>query len=402
MSGPATTERRKSDHIAINLSEDVQATGITSGFERYRFVHTALPELDLSDVDTRTTFLGRELRAPVLVSAMTGGVERGWEINRRLAAAAQALGCAMGVGSQRAAIEDPARARFYRVRDVAPDILLIANLGAVQLNYGYGPDECRRAVEMIGADALALHLNPLQEALQPEGNRDFSSLLGKIERVCAALDVPVVVKEVGWGISTRVARQLANAGVAAIDVGGAGGTSWSAVELHRATTSLGRRLSETFAGWGIPTAESLLLAQVGAPDIPLIASGGLRTGLDAAKALALGADLAGFAGPLLRAAAAGEAETVELLTALVEELRLAMFCTGAGTVPQLRRVDLFDGDDDRLLPPRRQGTVDWCSSFASADGSPAERSGKASGFDAGAVPVSILTEDGGWHAAPRP
>ena len=350
MSATATIERRKHDHIRINLEEDVQAREATTGFERFHFVHTALPERNLSEVDVRTRFLGRDLGAPILISSMTGGIERGWEINRRLATAAQALGCAMGVGSQRAAIEDPARARFFRVRDVAPDILLLANLGAVQLNYGYGIDECRRAVEMIGADALILHLNPLQEALQPEGNRDFSALLGKIAAVCAALGVPVVVKEVGCGISTPVARQLAEAGVAAIDVSGAGGTSWSAVERHRAGTDLARRLSETFADWGIPTATSLRMARMGAPGLPLVASGGLRTGLDAAKAIALGADLAGFAGPLLRAAVAGEAETVELLTALVEELRLAMFCTGCGNLAELRHADLFDVDDDRLLP----------------------------------------------------
>jgi isopentenyl-diphosphate delta-isomerase len=348
MSQPTTIEQRKTDHIRINLEEDVRGRGVATGFDRYRFVHAALPELDLDAVDLRTTFLGRSLRAPLLVSSMTGGVERGWEITRRLAVAAQTVGCAIGVGSQRAAIEDRSRARYFAVRDVAPDVLLFANLGAVQLNYGYGVDECRRAVEMIGADALVLHLNPLQEALQAEGNRDFSSLIGKIARVCAALPVPVVVKEIGCGISTGVARRLREAGVAAIDVGGAGGTSWSAVERHRATTALARRLGETFADWGIPTATSLHMAALGAPGLPLIASGGLRTGLDAAKAIALGADLTGFAGPLLKAAATGETETVDLLTALAAELRLAMFCCGAGNLTQLKRAELLVGDDDHL------------------------------------------------------
>jgi isopentenyl-diphosphate delta-isomerase len=206
---------------------------------------------------------------------------------------------------------------------------------------------------MVQADALVLHLNPLQEALQPEGNRDFSSLLRKIAAVCAALDVPVVVKEVGWGICTGVARQLAEAGVAAIDVSGAGGTSWSAVERHRATSPLQRRLSETFADWGIPTAESLRMAQTGAPGLPIVASGGLRTGLDAAKAIVLGADLTGFAGPLLKAAAAGEDETVELLTALIEELRIAMFCTGSGDLNALRHVELIDSAADGRNGPVR-------------------------------------------------
>ena len=355
MKSLAGTEQRKRDHIRINLEQDVGAVETTTGFERYQLVHAALPELDLRDIDPSTVFLGHNLAAPILISSMTGGVERGAEITRRLARAAQALGCAIGVGSQRAGLEDPSLAGHFAVRDVAPDVLLFANLGAVQLNYGFGPGECRRAVEMIEADALFLHLNPLQEALQPEGNRDFSGLLRKIEAVCTLSDVPVVVKEVGCGISTAVAAQLASIGVAAIDVSGAGGTSWSAVEHHRATTVLGRRLSETFVDWGIPTAVSLRMAREGAPHLPLIASGGLRTGLDAAKAIALGAGLAGFAGPLLKAAATGEHETFTLLTALIEEVRLAMFCSGAATIPELQQVDLLvDGAD---VVRRRSGDL---------------------------------------------
>jgi isopentenyl-diphosphate delta-isomerase len=230
------------------------------------------------------------------------------------------------------------------VRDVAPGVLLLANLGAVQLNYGFGVDHCRRAVEMIEADALVLHLNPLQEALQPDGNHDFSSLTGKIVRVCDALEVPVIVKEIGFGISAEVAHRLMECGVAAIDVGGAGGTSWSAVEHHRAGADLYRRVSRTFTEWGIPTALSLQLAQNGAPGLPVIASGGLRSGIDAAKALALGADLAGFAGPLLKAAAAGEEAAFAALTVLIAELRLAMFCTGSRTVSHLRLAHLPEID----------------------------------------------------------
>jgi isopentenyl-diphosphate delta-isomerase len=339
--GAVTTADRKADHLAINLEQDVHFREVTTGFEQYHFVHTALPDLSLDEVDLGASFLGHRLRAPFLISSMTGGMERGHEINRRLAVAAQHVGCAMGVGSQRVSIEDPTRASTFAIRDVAPDIVLLANLGAIQLNYGYGPDECRRAVEMIDADALILHLNPLQEALQREGNRDFSGLLRKIESVCQALGKPVVVKEVGCGISAPVARQLASIGVAAIDVSGAGGTSWSAVEHYRAESPLRRRLSATFIDWGIPTALSLQMAQAGAPDMPLIASGGLQTGLDAAKAIALGADLAGFAGPLLRAAVAGEAVLAEVLEALAEELRLAMFCTGARTVTDLARTQLI-------------------------------------------------------------
>lgn len=336
------TQGRKAEHIQINLEHDVSAKGVTSGLERYRFAHTALPELDLREVDTCCAFLGRELRAPILVSCMTGGVPQALEINERLARAAEALGCAMGVGSQRAAIEDPALVRHFQVRDAAPGVLLLANLGAVQLNYGYDVDQCRRAVEMIGADALVLHLNPLQEAVQPEGNTDFSGLLAKIAAVCEALETPVIVKEVGWGISETVARGLAEAGVAAIDIAGAGGTSWSEVERHRASTALRRRISGAFAGWGLPTADSLLMARAGAPDTPLIASGGLRTGIDAAKCIALGADLAGFAAPLLKAAAQSGEAAHDMLLALIEELRISMFATGARDLAALKRVELLE------------------------------------------------------------
>jgi len=334
------TVQRKQDHLRIVIDDAVNAIGITTGLERYRLVHCALPEIDLSTIDTSTQFLGRTLRAPILISGMTGGVERGAEINRRLAAAAQELGCAMGVGSQRVAIEDPALAHHFRLRDVAPDILLLANLGAVQLNYGYGPAECQRAVAQIDADALVLHLNPLQEALQVDGNTNWSGLLRGIAGVCASIEVPVVVKEVGWGISARVARQLAEVGVAAIDVGGAGGTSWSEVERHRGPTAVLRRVCGSFAGWGIPTADSLVAIRASAPEMPLIASGGLRSGVEAAKTIALGANLAGFAAPLLRAAAASEAGAHELLTALIDELRLSMFCCGASDLTQLKRTEL--------------------------------------------------------------
>ena len=201
-------QQRKSDHIRINLQEDVNFKHISTGFERYRFVHCALPGFSLEDVDISTKLLGKRLAAPLLISSMTGGTPEASAINQRLAEAAQAAGVGMGLGSQRAAIEDPALVDTYRVRHVAPDILLMANLGAVQLNYGYGPDECRRAVEMVEADALILHLNPLQEALQPEGETRFAGLLSKIEPVCRVLEVPVVAKEVGWGFSERAARQL--------------------------------------------------------------------------------------------------------------------------------------------------------------------------------------------------
>jgi isopentenyl-diphosphate delta-isomerase len=332
--------KRKRDHLRICREEDVRVRGVTTGLERYRLRHCALPGLRLDQVDLSAQFLGKKLRAPLLISAITGGTAPARQINLNLAAAAQALGLAMGVGSQRSAIEHPRQARTYQVRAVAPDILLFANLGAVQLNYGYGLAECRRAVDMIGADALVLHLNPLQEALQPHGNTDFAGLLDKIAAICRDVEVPVIVKEVGWGISEFVARQLASAGVAAIDVSGAGGTSWSEVEKHRAESDFQRRVAAAFAHWGIPTADAILQAQHGAPNLPLIASGGIASGPDAAVALALGADLVGLARPLLEAAThSAEAVTSELQV-LIEGLRIAMFAAGVPDIPSLKEAPL--------------------------------------------------------------
>jgi isopentenyl-diphosphate delta-isomerase len=337
-------QQRKADHIRINLEEDVSFAGVSTGLERYRFTHCALPEFDLADVDTHVTLLNKRLSLPLLISSMTGGTPRARTLNRRLAAAAQEAGIGMGVGSQRAAIADPALAETYRVRDVAPDVLLLANLGAIQLNYGYGVDECRRAVEMIEADALILHLNPLQEALQPEGNTRFAGLLDRIERVCRQLEVPVVVKEVGWGIAADVARRLRDAGVVAIDVAGAGGVSWSQVEMHRATTAQQREVAATFAGWGIPTAESLLAIRRGVPDRPLIASGGIRDGIEVAKALALGATACAIAGPFLRAADRSTEAVTEQIALLRAQLRVTMFCAGAADLPTLRQTPLHRSD----------------------------------------------------------
>jgi isopentenyl-diphosphate delta-isomerase len=332
--------QRKADHIRINLQEDVSHKHVSTGFERYRLVHCALPGFNLEEVDTSTALLGKHLAAPLFISSMTGGTPEAGEINRRLAEAAQAAGVGMGLGSQRAAIEDPSLADTYRVRHLAPDILLMANLGAIQLNYHYGPDECRRAVEMVKADALILHLNPLQEALQPEGNTHFTGLLSKIESVCRTLEVPVVVKEVGSGISEQVARQLASAGVAVIDVAGAGGSSWSQVEMHRATTEGLRQVAEAFADWGIPTAESLQLARRGAPELPIIASGGVRDGIQIAKAIALGAAACGVAGPFLSAASKSTAAVAELVAVIIAQLRIAMFAAGAVNISTLQRTPM--------------------------------------------------------------
>ncbi len=334
--------QRKEDHIEVNLTRPVAFESVTTGLERYQFLHEALPEMALGDVDLGTSFLGHTLGTPILISSMTGGVRRGWEIIRRLAHVAQAHRGAIGVGSQRAALLDPALATYFQVRDVAPDVLLLANLGAGHLVTVHAVDQCLRAIDMIGADALILHLNPLQEAIQHEGERSSAGILSAIEAVCRLIQVPVVVKEVGCGISGETARRLADAGVAAIDVSGAGGTSWSAVEGQRATTKRGRRLGQTFRDWGIPTVVSLAMVREAVPDLPVIASGGLKTGLDAAKVLALGASLAGFAGSILKAAAVGEERAFEELEYIHEELRIAMYCAGTRTVRDLGPSLLMD------------------------------------------------------------
>ena len=329
-------EQRKSEHLRINLEEDVAFPRLTTGLERYRFVHRALPEIDLADVSLSTTFLDKPLHLPLLISSMTGGTSEAQQINHNLAAGAQAAGIALGLGSLRAALEAPHLADTFRVRHLAPDVLLFANLGAAQLNTGFGPDACQRAVDLVEADALILHLNPLQEALQADGNTDWRDLLPKIEAICHTLSVPVVVKEVGWGISAEVARQLVDAGVTAIDVAGAGGTSWSQVEMYRAPTEPLRRRCAAFADWGLPTAEALVQVRATLPGTPLIASGGLRSGLDLAKVLALGADLGGLAGPFLKAAAVSAQAVADLAAEIADVLRTAMFCLGIPSIEALR------------------------------------------------------------------
>ena len=337
-----STAGRKDDHIRINLEEDVGFRQLTTGLERYHFIHQALPEIDLSAVDPSVLLFGKQLCAPILVSSMTGGTSQAGLFNRRLAEAIQAKGLAMGVGSQRAALEHSDAEASFSVRKYAPDALVFANLGAVQLNYGYSVDQCKRAVEMIEADALILHLNPLQEVLQPEGDNLWGGLLSRIEQVCAQLGVPVIAKEVGWGISSQSARQLIGAGISAIDVAGAGGTSWSEVEKHRAPTERQRRLAAAFREWGIPTVTSISFVRAARdearrPDLPIFASGGIRTGQDVAKAAALGADLVGLAAPFLRRAVESSTAVEEEIDILVEELQIAMFASGSLNVNALRK-----------------------------------------------------------------
>jgi isopentenyl-diphosphate delta-isomerase len=340
---------RKAEHIRINLDEDVAAKGVTTGFERYRFVHRALPEIDLESVSLETSFLGRRLDAPLLFSCMTGGTPRARQINRTLAAAAQRHRVAMGLGSCRVLLEHPEVLATFAVRDLCPNVPLLANLGAVQLNMGVGPAACRRIVDLLEADALVLHLNPLQEALQPEGDTRFAGLLGRIEALCASLEVPVVVKEVGWGIAPDLVAALFDAGVAAVDIAGAGGTSWSEVERHRIADPVRARVAAAFADWGLPTADTIRLAREVAPRGTLIASGGIRSGVDVAMAIALGADLAASAGSMLRAADEGEETLDAAVDEITDTLRIAMFCAGARDVGGLFR--------DASLVERRGGVA---------------------------------------------
>ncbi len=339
MSEVSGLSSRKSDHIRINLEEDIRSAS-TTGLENYYFIHEALPEINLADVDTSLYLFGKKLNAPILISSMTGGTDEAYRINCVLAEAAQAAGIAMGLGSQRAGIEHPEVEYSFKVRRQAPDALLFANLGAVQLNYSYSIDQCKRAVDMIEADALILHLNPLQEALQPEGDTLFAGLANKIEKVCRQLSVPVIAKEVGWGISDRTAQLLASLGVAAIDVAGAGGTSWSQVEMYRHKDAHLVNVAAAFRGWGIPTAESIIACRQSAPGLAVFASGGLQNGIDIAKCIALGAEIGGMAGVFLKPAVESLDATVQTIDEIKREIQVCMFATGSVDLQALKQSKL--------------------------------------------------------------
>jgi|YelNatPaOPRAMG01_1025707.scaffolds.fasta_scaffold29508_3 isopentenyl-diphosphate delta-isomerase len=334
----AETGKRKGDHIRICLDEKAQAKKATAGFEDIQLIHRALPETDKAKVNLQTTFLGKKFNAPIIVGAMTGGIEQAVAINASIAEAVEKLGLGMGLGSQRAAIENSSLERTYRVaREKAPNAFLIANVGGVQLVHGYGVKEVKRIVEMIDADAVAVHLNALQEAVQPEGQTNFKGVLAKISEIAGAIDQPVIVKETGAGISAEDAKALEKAGVKAIDVGGVGGTSFAAVEYHRASKKEGEIqhfLGEALWDWGIPTAVSLIEAAQ-TVKLPLIASGGVRSGTDIAKALALNASLASIVQPILQTAVKGSKETEQKLQCLIEELRNVMFLVGVEKISDL-------------------------------------------------------------------
>jgi len=327
---------RKLEHIELALDRRSQLD--LRFFDRHVFEHEALPEIDMAEIDLSCELFGKKLRAPLLVSCMTGGTGSATSINRNLAIAAEMAGVALGVGSQRKAIERPQTSSSFRVRDAAPTVPLLGNLGAVQLNYGFGSDECRRAIEMIGADALALHLNPLQEAIQPEGQTNFKGLYEKIGHLVAELDAPVVVKEIGCGITLRTARELWNRGVRYFDTAGVGGTSWARIEAARGKDA---SLGDLFADWGVPTPESI--QQLATLDgITLIGSGGIRSGLDVAKSIALGAHVVGLAQPFLAAALESAEKVLEVIERTVQELRITMFCVGARNLAELRQRPLFE------------------------------------------------------------
>jgi isopentenyl-diphosphate delta-isomerase len=336
-------EKRKADHIEICLKEDVQARKTTTGFEDISLVHEALPEIARKKIGLSTTVFGYKFSAPIFVGAMTGGTAKTLKINAAIAEAVEEFNLGMGVGSQRVAIDTPKLERSFRVvRKKAPTAFILANIGGPQLVGKYGLKEARKAVEMIEANALAIHLNALQEAVQPEGETEFSGLLNKIGEVVQALDVPIIVKETGAGIAGEGAKLLEEAGVAGIDVAGVGGTSWAAVEYYRAKRhqdEFHQRLGETFWDWGIPTAVSLVEA-VQSVSIPVIASGGIRHGIDVTKALALGAGLASVACPILQPATKSPEEVKKTLQILIGETRSAMFLVGADSVQKLQKFPL--------------------------------------------------------------
>lgn len=333
---------RKNDHLDIVLDAERAPSTIASGFSRYQFSHCALPQLHLDDIDLRLPLLGRTLNAPLLISSMTGGAARAATINAHLAEAAETLGIALAIGSQRVALQSGADTGLtVELRRLAPSVPLLANIGAAQLLDESGMDWARRAVEMIGADALIVHLNPLQEAVQAEGDRDWRGILQAIAKLVDTLGVPVVAKEVGAGISAPVARALSDAGVSIIDVAGAGGTSWAAVEAERSRSDSSRRIAMAFAGWGIPTAEAIQSVRQALPDATLIASGGIRDGVDVAKAIRLGADLAGQAAAVLQSATQSTEAVVDHFEVVIRQLRIACFCTGSADLQALRTAPLL-------------------------------------------------------------
>jgi isopentenyl-diphosphate delta-isomerase len=333
-------EKRKERHLRLSLDENVQSD-IGTGFEDVRLIHRALPEIDLDEIDTETELFGRRLASPLIVSAITGGTGFAKEINSTLAEVAEELGIGIGVGSQRIALEDPGvEHTFTVVREKAPSSLVMGNIGCPQLSLGWGVDEAKRCVDMIGADALGIHMNPLQEAVQVGGDTQYRGVLEKIGEITSKLGTPVVMKETGCGISREVAMSLEAAGTLALEVSGVGGTSWAAVEHHIARVEEKKSqetLGEALWNWGIPTAISVVETSV-STDLKIIASGGLRTGVEMAKAVSLGADAVGIAKPFLEKAVEGKEALREHVEDILREFRTVMFLVGARNVEELKNV----------------------------------------------------------------
>ncbi|KAB8137929.1 type 2 isopentenyl-diphosphate Delta-isomerase [Gracilibacillus oryzae] len=328
--------KRKSEHIELSLKEEALGKGITNGFDKYRFIHNALPELDFEEIDLATSFFDHSLKTPFLISSMTGGAELAETINRHLATAAEERGWIFALGSTRVMVESEKYRSSFQIKRYAPSIPVIANIGAVQLNYGMTIDHCLQILEWTEADAFVLHLNTIQEIIQPGGDTNFSCLLPKIEELVHRLSVPVGVKEVGFGIDGSVAKKLTEAGIAFIDVAGAGGTSWSQIEKLRSNEKIKKQAAEAFAGWGNPTAECLVDVGQAVPNQKKLASGGIRTGVDAAKAIALGASHAGFARGVLKDAITSIDAVLEWMEIRELELQMAMFGIGARNIQALK------------------------------------------------------------------
>ncbi|MEN1968467.1 type 2 isopentenyl-diphosphate Delta-isomerase [Lentibacillus sp. N15] len=328
--------KRKTEHIRLCLTENVEGVNKTTGLEGISFIHNALPEIDFAAIRLDTTFLQKAIKAPFLVSSMTGGSELAEKINTNLAKAAEKQGWAIALGSTRALLESDAHKESFLIRKHAPTVPLIANIGAVQLNYGYGMKECQRLVDLTQADALYLHVNSLQEVVQDEGDLNFNELLPKIKEVCESLTVPVGVKEVGFGIDGSVAEKLYEAGVSFIDVAGAGGTSWSQVEKLRSKDPLRKAAAEAFNNWGNPTKDCIVSVKSKLPDVPIVASGGMKTGVDAAKAMTIGADVVGFARQLLESATESVENVKQTMEQIEFEMKMVMFGIGVKSIAELQ------------------------------------------------------------------
>lgn len=328
--------KRKTEHIRHCLTDNVEGVNKSTGLEGISFIHNALPEINFADIQLDTSFLNKPIKAPFLVSSMTGGSELATKINQNLAIAAEEKGWAIGLGSTRALLESDAHKDSFLIRKKAPTVPLIANIGAVQLNYGYGAEECQRIVDLTGADSIVLHLNPLQEAVQDEGDLNFENLFPKIEKVCREVTVPIGAKEVGFGIDGTVAKKLHDAGISYIDVAGAGGTSWSQVEKLRSKDPLKKAAAESFNNWGIPTKDCIVSVRSALGQVPIVSSGGMKTGVDAAKALTIGADVVGFARTLLQAATESEGAVLQTMDQIELEMKMTMFGIGAKTINDLK------------------------------------------------------------------